>query len=144
VSAPVTTTRILYDVDCGFCRWALGWVLRWDRARELEPIPLQDPRATEVLAPMSAERMMASWHLVSADGSVASAGAAAAPLLRRLPGGRPLAAIADSVPGLVGWAYARVAGNRSRLGPLVTAGAKARADRLIAARQSAQGTGPRA
>jgi predicted DCC family thiol-disulfide oxidoreductase YuxK len=135
VSAPGPRARVLYDLDCGFCRWTLGWVLRWDRGRALEPIPLQDPRARELLAPMRAERTMASWHLVAADGSVTSAGAAAAPLLRLLPGGRPLAAIAARAPRAVNWGYDRIAHNRSRLGPLVTAGAKARADRVIAARR---------
>ncbi len=134
MSAAQARTRILYDLDCGFCRWALGWVLRWDRAGTLRPIALQDPRAAELLAPMAPERMLRSWHLVAPDGSVASAGAAAAPLLRLLPGGGPLAALADRAPRAVDWAYGKVAGNRSRLGPLVTSGAKARADRVIASR----------
>ena len=114
-------------------------MLRWDRAGTLRPIALQDPRAAELLAPMAPERMLRSWHLVAPDGSVASAGAAAAPLLRLLPGGSPLAALADRAPGAVDWAYGKVAGNRSRLGPLVTSGAKARADRVIASRDRAPG-----
>ena len=41
---------------------------------------------------------MASWHLV-VDGDVYSGGAAAAPLLRLLPGGRPLAPSWPRSPG---------------------------------------------
>ncbi|MGH2954245.1 MAG: DCC1-like thiol-disulfide oxidoreductase family protein, partial [Solirubrobacterales bacterium] len=100
--------RILYDADCGFCRWSLGWVLRWDRRRELVPVALQDSEADELLGGMEVERRMASWHLVAADGRVTSAGAALAPLLRLLPGGRAPAALAAGAPGLAERAYAWV------------------------------------
>jgi predicted DCC family thiol-disulfide oxidoreductase YuxK len=128
--------RILYDADCGFCRWALGWVLRWDRARRLEPVALQDPRAAELLSEVEVERRMKSWHLVGPDGSLASAGAAAAPLLRLLPAGAPLARVAERAPAATERAYALVAGSRSTLGRFVSEGAKARADRLIAERRA--------
>jgi predicted DCC family thiol-disulfide oxidoreductase YuxK len=129
--------RILFDRDCGFCRWALGWVLRWDRAGRLAPVELQDPLAAELLAPMGEGERMGSWHLVAADGSRASAGAAAAPLLRLLRGGRPLAAVAERFPNAVERAYRRISGARSKLGPRLSAGALARADRVIAERQAA-------
>jgi predicted DCC family thiol-disulfide oxidoreductase YuxK len=59
---------------------------------------------------------MASWHLVTADGSVVSRGAALAPLLRELPGGGPLAAAVDRAPRLVDRVYRWVAEHRSTLG----------------------------
>ena len=127
--------RVLYDADCGFCRWALGWVLRWDRERVLEPIALQDPRAAALLSPLDAERMMASWHLVEADGSVTSAGAAGAKLMRLLPGGRPPAWLAERAPDIVDRAYRAIAGARGSLGPRLSRAAIARADRLIASRR---------
>lgn len=127
--------RILYDSDCGFCRWALGWALRWDRRGALEPVALQDPGAESLLADVAPERRMSSWHLVDGDGRRASAGAAAAPLLRLLPGGRPLAWWFDRAPRLVDRAYARIAGSRDRLGPRLSRAAIARADRLIAERR---------
>jgi predicted DCC family thiol-disulfide oxidoreductase YuxK len=130
--------RILFDRDCGFCRWALGWVLRWDRAGRLAPVELQDPLAVALLEPMGEDERMGSWHLVDADGVRSSAGAAAAPLLRLLPGGRPLAALADRFPSAVERAYRRISGARSKLGPRLSSGAIARADRLIAARQAAR------
>jgi predicted DCC family thiol-disulfide oxidoreductase YuxK len=56
---------ILYDADCGFCRWSLGKLLAWDRPRRLRPVALQDPEADALLGGMEEERRMASWHLVT-------------------------------------------------------------------------------
>lgn len=137
--SPPASARILYDADCGFCRWSLGWLLRWDRRRALEPVALQDPLAGELLGEIAAERRMDSWHLIPADGSVVSAGAAAAPLLRLLRGGAPLAWLFEHAPRVVEGAYARVAGVRGALGRRLGGRALERADRLIAARQPARG-----
>jgi predicted DCC family thiol-disulfide oxidoreductase YuxK len=126
--------RILYDADCGLCRWSLGWLLRWDRRHELEPVALQDPQTARLLAEMTEERRMASWHLVDSGGEVASAGAAVAPLLRLLPGGALPARIVGQAPKLVERAYRWTADHRAALGGLVTAGARERADRLIESR----------
>ena len=106
---------ILYDADCGFCRWSLAWVLRWDRRERLRPVALQHPEAPGLLSEMTEEERMASWHLVSLDGRVHSAGTAAAPLLRLLPAGRPLAAAADAFPGLTERVYRWVADHRTLL-----------------------------
>ena len=76
---------------------------------------------------------MASWHLVS-DGDVSSGGAAFAPLGRLLPGGRPLAALADRFPRAAERAYRLVADHRTGLGRLVTRGATGRARRRIESR----------
>ena len=43
--------------------------------------------ADRLLGGMSGERKMGSWHLVTPDGRIHSAGAAVAPLARLLPGG---------------------------------------------------------
>jgi predicted DCC family thiol-disulfide oxidoreductase YuxK len=61
---------------------------------------------------MDDERKMASWHLVTKDGRVYSAGAALPPLLRLLPGGRPLAALAAAFPRLTERGYRHVARTR--------------------------------
>lgn len=135
MSANPARARILYDADCGFCRWSLAWVLRWDRGRRLEPLALQDRRAAALLHGIEAERRMGSWHLVAADGLVASAGGAAAPLLRLLPGGSWLAWLLERLPGPVEWAYRRVADARGFLGRGLSEAALGRADRLIAERQ---------
>jgi predicted DCC family thiol-disulfide oxidoreductase YuxK len=135
VSAP--SAKILYDADCRFCRWSLAWLLRWDRRRALEPVALQDSEAARLLAGMDERRRMASWHLVGPDGWVASGGSAAAPLLRLLPGGGPLARVLERLPGPVERGYAAIAARRGRLGrTLVGDRALRRADRLIAARRA--------
>jgi predicted DCC family thiol-disulfide oxidoreductase YuxK len=125
---------LLYDRDCGFCRWCLSKVLALDRRRALRPVALQSEEARRLLAEMPESERMASWHLVDASGDARSAGAAFLSLFRLLPGGRPLAALAARAPRLTDRGYRWVAGNRSRFGKLVTEGAKRRADRRIAER----------
>jgi predicted DCC family thiol-disulfide oxidoreductase YuxK len=128
------SATIVYDQDCGFCRWCLGKVLAWDRREALMPVRLGSEEADRLLEGMPEAERSASWHLVDQGGRVNSAGAAFAPLFRLLPGGAPLAAAAARFPGGVDRGYRWVAGNRSRWGRFVTDGAKRRADERIAAR----------
>ncbi|HSD23703.1 MAG TPA: DCC1-like thiol-disulfide oxidoreductase family protein [Solirubrobacterales bacterium] len=130
----MSKARLLYDRDCGFCRWCLGKVLAWDRRGALRPIAIQSEEADELLAGMPEERRLASWHLIDGDGTVRSAGDAFPGLFRRLPGGAPFAALTARAPRATDRAYRWVAGNRTRWGKLVTDGAKRRADERIAAR----------
>ena len=116
---------LLYDADCGFCRWAVDKLLAWDRAGRLRPAALQSPQADRLLPGLDDETKMASWHLVI-DGKVYSGGAAAAPLLRLLPGGRPVAPVVAAFPGMTDRAYRLVARNRDRFGRL--AGARCEVD----------------
>jgi predicted DCC family thiol-disulfide oxidoreductase YuxK len=128
---------VLYDSDCGFCRWSLGWVLRWDRHGRLRPIPLNSRTADALLKNMPDAERYASWHLVAPDGSRTSAGAAAPHLLRLLPGGRLPAAIAAAAPTTTQHAYAWIAAHRSTFSRLIPDQAKARADRTITTRVQA-------
>ena len=131
----MSKATLLYDRDCGFCRWCLGKVLAWDRRRSLRPVAIQsEDEADRLLEGMPEEERLASWHLIGDDGAVRSAGAAFPQLLRLLPGGGPLAALTGRAPRATDRAYRWVAGNRSRWGKLVTKGAKERADRRIAER----------
>ena len=125
---------IVYDRDCGFCRWSLSKVLAWDRGRTLRPVALQDPEADRLLAGIPEGTRMESWHLVEPDGVIRSAGAAFAPLFSRLPGGRPFAAFARRLPGAMERSYRLVAGNRTPIGRRLTDGMKRRADARIATR----------
>ena len=75
---------VLYDRDCGFCRWSLDKILAWDRRRRLRPVAIQSEEGQRLLAPVPPEHRLDSWHLV-VDGEVRSAGAAVAPLLRAFP-----------------------------------------------------------
>jgi predicted DCC family thiol-disulfide oxidoreductase YuxK len=130
----MATVTLLYDRDCGFCRWCLGKVLAWDRRRSIRPVAIQSGEAEGLLTGMPEAERLASWHLVDGDDAVRSAGAAFPALFRLLPGAAPLAALTTRAPRATEHAYRWVAGNRSRWGKLVTDGAKRRADRRIADR----------
>jgi predicted DCC family thiol-disulfide oxidoreductase YuxK len=115
--------NVVYDRDCGFCRWSLAKLLAWDRRRVLRPVALQSPEAGALPTD--------SWHLVTEDGRVHSAGSAVEPLMRLLPGGAPLAAIAHAFPRLTDRTYRFVADHRGGLGRLLPAGAVRRATARI-------------
>jgi predicted DCC family thiol-disulfide oxidoreductase YuxK len=105
---------VLYDADCGFCKWSLNGILAWDRARRLRPVPIESEEGDHLLSGLDREARHGSWHLVTEDGRLFSAGAAAAPLARLLPGGRPLAAVFSAFPGVTERGYRYVAAHRSR------------------------------
>ncbi len=125
---------LLYDADCGVCKFLVARVLAWDRRRNLRPASLQSAEADALLGPMDTETKMSSWHLVTADGSVHSAGAAFPPLLRRLPAGAPLAVLTARLPRLTERGYRLVASNRNHLGRRIPSGWKRSATESIAAR----------
>jgi predicted DCC family thiol-disulfide oxidoreductase YuxK len=109
---------LFYDRDCPFCRWATTKILAWDRRGRIRPVTLQDPEADRLLPGMDEHTKMKSWHLVTPDGRVHSAGAAAPPLFRLLPGGRSLAALSSTLPGTTERAYRWVSAHRERLAKL--------------------------
>jgi predicted DCC family thiol-disulfide oxidoreductase YuxK len=112
---------VLYDQDCGFCRWAMGMLLAWDRRGRLRAVALQAHEVDELLPGLDRHQQMASWHFLTPDGRVRSAGRAVAPLLRLLPGGRPLAVVAESFPRTTDRLYDWISRHRERLGSLLGA-----------------------
>ena len=126
---------VLYDADCGFCRWCLGVLLTLDRDKRVKPLALGTPEADRLLDPMPREEQFASWHIVDPRGRVRSAGAALPTALRLIPGGHLPADVAQRLPGPSERGYAWVAGHRSALGRLVGSRARARADARIAERE---------
>jgi predicted DCC family thiol-disulfide oxidoreductase YuxK len=137
--SPNRKATVLYDEDCGFCRWTLAKVLAWDRAGRLRPEPIQGPEGERLLAGMPEEERLASWHLVGPDGTLRSGGAALPPLLAMLPRGLRLARLAERAPGLLDRGYRWVAGHRTLLGKPVTIGARRRADAAVARRRASTG-----
>jgi predicted DCC family thiol-disulfide oxidoreductase YuxK len=103
---------VLYDSDCGFCKWSLDKILAWDRDDRLRPVAIQSPEGQELLAGVPPEKRLDSWHLVEPGGRVSSAGDGAPPLARVLPGGRPLAFVFARFPRATERAYGFVAGHR--------------------------------
>jgi predicted DCC family thiol-disulfide oxidoreductase YuxK len=110
---------VCYDEDCGLCRWGARRLRRWDRHARLRFVALGDAAADELLHELSPDRRRSSWHLVAPDGRVSSGGAAVPRVLELLPGGRPLAAVADRFPGVTEQAYRWVADRRERIGRLL-------------------------
>jgi predicted DCC family thiol-disulfide oxidoreductase YuxK len=112
---PERQAVVLYDEDCGFCKWSLDKILAWDRHRRLRPLPIQSEEGWRLLAPVPRDHWLESWHLVEPSGELRSAGDAAAPLVSLLPGGRPLAFLFRTFPGITDRAYRLIAGNRDRI-----------------------------
>ncbi len=137
--SPAAKATVLYDEDCGFCRWTLAKVLAWDRLGRLRPEPIQSPEGDRLLAGMPEEQRLASWHMLGPDGALRSGGAAIPPLLEMLPRGERLARLAERAPGLLDRVYRWVASHRTLLGKPVTIGARRRADAAVARRRSAVG-----
>lgn len=134
---------MIYDDDCGFCRWSLALLLNLDRGA-LRPLPLGTAEADYLLHDLTVGERNASWHVVidppgldqlSFDAAPArfSAGAAFVPALRLLPRGRRLAFLIARIPGPTGRGYRWVAEHRRLLGRFVPARAREWADRVIAA-----------
>jgi predicted DCC family thiol-disulfide oxidoreductase YuxK len=128
-----TPATVIYDADCGFCKWSLALLLSLDRRRVLRPLPLGTPEADCLLADLSVEERNASWHLVDDHGVRGSAGAAFAPALFLLPGGRLPAAAFARFPRATERTYRWVVTHRGSLGRLVPARARRWAERVIAA-----------
>jgi predicted DCC family thiol-disulfide oxidoreductase YuxK len=126
---------VLYDGDCGFCKWLLAGLLRFDRARRLRPIALQRPEAAALLADLDPAERMESMHLVSPDGTPTSAGAALPSLLGLLSGGRFPAAVLSRFPRLTSAGYRWVAAHRIGISRFVPRGAKRRAAERVRERE---------
>jgi predicted DCC family thiol-disulfide oxidoreductase YuxK len=126
---------VLYDADCGFCKWLLAGLLRWDRAARLQPIALQRSAADNLLRELTPAERMASWHLISPTGERRSGGEAVAPVLRLLPGGRLPAAGLARFSRLTDCAYRWIAEHRSQLSKCVPSSAKERAAERVHERE---------
>jgi predicted DCC family thiol-disulfide oxidoreductase YuxK len=136
VAARPPAVTVLYDRDCGFCRWSVGRLLAWDRGSRVRPLAIQSAEGERLLADLTPEQRLASAHAIDAAGRRASGGDALAPIADVLPGGRALAALARRAPGLARVGYDAIAGRRPLLGRLVSDRAKARADERIAQRSA--------
>jgi len=107
---------LLYDAECGFCRWALARLLRWDRRARLHVAPIQSEEGDLLLADLDRSERLASWHLITPSGRRYSGGEATAPLARLLPAGAPIAFLADAFPRTTDRVYRWIARHRGVLG----------------------------
>ena len=136
MAARPPAVTVLYDHDCGFCRWSVGRLLAWDRAGRLRVLTIQSTDGQRLLADLTPEQRLASAHAIDASGRRTSGGDALAPVAAVLPGGAPLAALGRRAPGLARAGYRALAGRRALFGRLVSDAAKARADERIAQRNA--------
>lgn len=134
---PAPALTVLYDADCGFCRWSVGRLLALDRAGRLLPEPIQSAVGARLLAGIPPAERLRSAHVVTADGRVASGGDAVALLAEVAPGAAFTAPLARTLAPASRAAYRLVAGNRGPLGHRVTPAMLAAAEVRIATRRAA-------
>jgi predicted DCC family thiol-disulfide oxidoreductase YuxK len=126
---------VLYDHDCGFCRWTLGLLLMWDRGRQLWPAPIVGAVGDRWLAGMPVAERLASWHLVEEGGRVSSGGRGLAVVMEYVPGGVVAAALLRRAPAAVERGYRFVADHRSQLSRFVPGFAVRRATARVEERR---------
>jgi predicted DCC family thiol-disulfide oxidoreductase YuxK len=141
-SGPPERWVLLYDADCGFCKWTVSRLLAWDRRRSLLPCAIQSADGQALLSDLAPTERLRSAHLVSPDGTLRSGGAAAAPLLRLLPAGALPALMIARLPRLTSWTYAWVAAHRTQLSRTVPAAAKRRASERITHEEAERASTP--
>lgn len=124
---------VLYDADCGFCRWSMAWAVRHDARRRLVAVPIQSPLGAELLAELAPDERLRSAHVITEDGSRLSGGPAAADVLSALPQTRMLGRLAHGLPRTTAALYGLVAARRQSFGRFVGSDARRRADSLLEA-----------
>lgn len=132
MAAPRLT--VLYDADCGFCRFWVARLLDWDVRRRLRPVAIQSGEGERLLADMPVGERLRSAHVVDAAGRIRSGGAALSIVAEQLPAGAPVAWLADRLPGPTERFYRWIADHRTPLSRFVPAGLKRRASARIARR----------
>jgi len=137
VSGTPPPLTVLYDADCGFCRFSVARLLDWDRGRRLRPVAIQSPEGDALLtaAGVALADRLASAHVLDAAGRVHSGGAAAAVIARELPAGAPVAWVLAALPGPTDRAYRFVAGHRTGISRFVPSRLKRAAAAQIARRE---------
>jgi predicted DCC family thiol-disulfide oxidoreductase YuxK len=124
---------VLYDADCGFCRWAMAWALGHEPRRALVAAPIQSQLGSHLLADLSPSERHAAAHVVRDDGTRESGGSAAAEVFGTLPRTRTLAWLARRLPAPTAALYGLIASHRHGFGRFVGREARRRADRLLEA-----------
>jgi predicted DCC family thiol-disulfide oxidoreductase YuxK len=122
---------VLYDAECGFCRWAMAWAMRRDRDRQIVAVPIQSALGGELLADLPADERLTSAHVVL-EGRRRSGGDGAADVLSALPSLRLIGRLGHALPAVSASLYDFVAARRHRVGRLVGRQARRRADALLA------------
>jgi predicted DCC family thiol-disulfide oxidoreductase YuxK len=111
------TPTVIYDADCRLCETSRQWIARWDRHRTLRFVHFEAPEAVRLQPDLEGSGCLAAFRFVDEAGLAWEGEAAAIHVLRRLPGGRPIAWLL-SIPGvywLARHSYHFIAAHRYRL-----------------------------
>jgi len=108
---------VLYDEDCGFCRWSADRLRAWAAQHRLTFVAIQS--GAELLHAVPEAQRLDSIHAVTTDGRVWSGGQAVRVILAELPGGSVLASIGAAFPGATEATYRLVARHREDLGRML-------------------------
>ncbi len=138
---PEPELTVLYDADCGFCRWSVAWLLQHAQDGAVQALAIQSAEARALLlaAGVPARRSAAlrarhcrrrlAGRRCAAEGKPHRSSRR----VLRGPTGRAVALAIGVVPApLRDFAYRRVAANRIAVGRLVSAKRRARADEVLA------------
>ena len=96
---------LLYDADCGFCRFSAKTMLRLDDDQRLRAVAIQSEEGERLLTEVPVELRLQTFHLVTPGGTVLSGPDAAAPLARLLRGGHVPSRAMRRFPGQTAAAY---------------------------------------
>ena len=110
---------VLFDEECGLCRWSAGKLRRWACDGTLRFVGIRSPEGGRILRDVDAGTRLASWHVAADNGAVWSAGAAVPLLARRLRGGAAIAWLAETVPETTERLYGWVTTHRMQIGRLL-------------------------
>jgi len=110
---PIT---VLFDEDCGLCRWSADKLRAWDSDGALRFVGIRSAGGARILQGMDMDTRMASWHAAAGNGAVWSAGAAVPVVARRLRGGAPIAWLAETFPETTERLYRWIATHRVEIG----------------------------
>jgi len=112
---------VIYDADCRLCETSRRWSERWAR-KGRSPVALrflhfEEPDAVRLQPDLDAIGCLNAFRFLDEEGRASIGAAAAVQIMRRLPGGRPLAWLI-ALPGvwkLTVWSYQWIAAHRYRL-----------------------------
>ncbi|WP_372790253.1 thiol-disulfide oxidoreductase DCC family protein [Paraconexibacter sp.] len=137
---PDPDLTVLYDADCGFCRWSVAWLLRHARDGAVAALAIQSSEGRAVLhaAGVPPDRALRSAHAIpaGAEPGALRSGGDAGPMVAavlRGPLGRAAAMVIRAAPAPLRRAgYSQLAAHRVAAGRLVSARRRAAADAVLA------------
>jgi len=114
VARPPQRPLMIYDGDCGFCRF---WVKRWQRSTgsQVAYLPLQDPSIATQFPELPTAALETAVHLIEPDGKVFSGAEAVFRSLAANPSKQWPLRLYRKIPGaalLAEWGYRLVARHR--------------------------------